>query len=98
MKNTGQLFHLLSYLQYPLMLVVLYYYGLLILSMVQRETDWSALNNALIFLGIQVGFSTLQDTTKTQNKVSRKVWESPKKGKIMIYTIAFLVLLLLVFG
>ena len=98
MKNTRQLFHLLSYLQYPLMLVVLYYYGLLILSMVQRETDWSALNNALIFLGIQVGFSTLQDTTKTQNKVSRKVWESPKKGKIMIYTIAFLVLLFLVFG
>ena len=98
MNKTRHFFHLISYLQYPLMLVVLYFYVLLILSVVRGETDWAALNNALIFLGIQVGFSTLQDTTKTQNKISRRVWESPRKGKLMILLISSLVLLFLVFG
>ena len=98
MNKTRQLFHWISYLQYPLMLVVLYFYVMLILSVVRGETDWTALNNALIFLGIQVGFSTLQDTTKTQNKISRRVWESPRKGKLMILLISSLILFLLVFG
>lgn len=98
MNKTRQLFHWISYLQYPLMLVVLYFYVMLILSVVRGETDWTALNNALIFLGIQVGFSTLQDTTKTQNKISRRVWESPRKGKLMILLISLLILFLLVFG
>lgn len=98
MNKTRQLFHWISYLQYPLMLVVLYFYVMLILSVVRGETDWTALNNALIFLGIQVGFSTLQDTTKTQNKISRRVWESPRKGKLMILVISSLVLFFLVFG
>ncbi len=98
MNKTRQLFHWISYLQYPLMLVVLYFYVMLILSVVRGETDWTALNNALIFLGIQVGFSTLQDTTKTQNKISRRVWESPRKGKLMILLISSLVLFFLVFG
>ena len=98
MNKTRQLFHLISYLQYPLMLVVLYFYVILILSVVRGETDWAALNNALIFLGIEVGFSTLQDTTKTQNKISRRVWESPRKGKLMILLISLLVLFFLVFG
>jgi len=81
-----------------LMIVVLYYYGQVIISIANRDPDWSALNSALIFLGILVGFSTLQDTTKTQNKISRKIWESPIKGRIALWTISVLVLLFLISG
>lgn len=98
MKNTRQFFHFLSYVQYPLMIVVLYYYVQVIISIANRDPDWSALNSALIFLGILVGFSTLQDTTKTQNKISRKIWESPIKGRIALWTISVLVLLFLISG
>ena len=98
MKNTKQIFHVLSYIQYPLMLVVLYFYIQVLISMGTGETDWSALNNALIFLGIQVGFSTLQDTSKVQNKVSRSVWESPRKGTIAIGVITALIILFLISG
>ena len=98
MKNTRQFFHILSYIQYPLMVVVLYYYVHVVISITRHEPDWSALNSALIFLGILVGFSTLQDTTKTQNKISRKTWESPRKGRIALWTISLLVLLFLISG
>ncbi len=80
------------------MVVVLYYYVHVVISIARHEPDWSALNNALIFLGILVGFSTLQDTTKTQNKISRKIWESPIKGRIALWTISLLVLLFLITG
>jgi protein-S-isoprenylcysteine O-methyltransferase Ste14 len=43
----------------------------------------------LVFMGLAVSFSTLQDTQKSQNKVSTRIWEDPKKGKrfIIMFTI-----------
>lgn len=35
-------------------------------------------------MGLGISFSTLQDTTTTQNEISRQIWESPVKGKRMI--------------
>lgn len=35
-------------------------------------------------MGLGVSMSTLQDTTTTQNKVSKRVWEDPKKGKVAL--------------
>ncbi len=61
MDKTHQLFHLISYLQYPLTLVVLYFYVLLILSVVRGETDWAAMNNALIFQGILISAKEMFD-------------------------------------
>lgn len=55
-------------------------------------------NTSLIFLGLGISFSTLQDTTKTQNNLSKKVWENPKKGKIVIVIMAISVLLFLILG
>ena len=51
----------------------------------------------LVFLGLAISLSTLQDTTTNQNKLSKNVWESPKKGKIAITimslaTLAFITL------
>jgi magnesium-transporting ATPase (P-type) len=56
------------------------------------------LNSALIFMGLGISFSSLQDTTKTQNKLSLNVWESPKKGKIAIILMCMMILLFLLFG
>ncbi|WP_253256248.1 hypothetical protein [Formosa algae] len=56
------------------------------------------LNSALIFMGLGMSFSSLQDTSKTQNTFSEKVWKNPKKGKIMIIILSFMILLFLIFG
>ncbi len=55
-------------------------------------------NYVLIFMGLGISFSTLQDTSKMQNEFSRKIWKNPKKGKIVILIICGLVLECLIFG
>lgn len=52
-------------------------------------------NMALIMIGLGISISTLQDTAKTQNKASRKIWEDPGKGKFMIilFSVAILVMI-----
>jgi len=56
------------------------------------------INKVLVFMGLAISFSTLQDTSKTQNELSRKIWKSPMKGKIAILIISIMVLGLLVSG
>jgi hypothetical protein len=98
MNNPRDIFHKISYLQYPLVVVGGYYYVLFIISMINQSFDWSALNYALIFYGISISLSTLQDTTKTQNKISQRIWEDPKKGKIAIMTMVVMVALFMSIG
>ncbi|HUH35324.1 MAG TPA: hypothetical protein VL022_05780 [Moheibacter sp.] len=62
------------------------------------DTIWENYNFALIFMGLGISFSTLQDPTKTQNKASRKVWGNPKKGKIALLCISILAFLLVLIG
>lgn len=96
MPDTKTLFHYISYLQYPLMLVALFYtfkpmlYGF--------EAIWEDYNKVLLFAGLGISFSTLQDTTKTQNKFSKKVWENPKSGKRMLIMIALSTLFFILLG
>lgn len=89
MPNVKDIFHALSYLQYPLIGVALVYYTLFMISL-SSEADWPQLNLALIFYGIAVSFSTLQDTRKTQNKLSERVWKSPRKGKFFLFMMSVL--------
>lgn len=96
MPDIKTLFHYISYLQYPLMLVAVFYavkpllYGF--------DTIWEDYNMVLLFAGLGISFSTLQDTTKTQNKISKKVWENPKAGKRMILVIALSTLFFMLLG
>lgn len=91
MKNPKQLFHYISYLQYPLLLVGLFYcykpffdnYDLL----------WVDLNKGLVFFGLGISISTLQDTTKTQNKVSRRVFENKRYTKIFLLVLVLQIFL-----
>ena len=97
------LFHYISYVQYPLMLVALFfafkpYLNGLEVNNEKIDLIFRSLNNMLIFMGLGISFSTLQDTTKTQNKISRKIWENPKKGKITILIISLFILFLITIG
>lgn len=96
MFNPRNIFQKISYLQYPILLIGIFYifkpiiYGF--------ENMWEDYNYALIFYGLGISFSTLQDTTKTQNKFSRKIWENPKKGKAALVSIGLMALFFLVMG
>lgn len=96
-------FHYLSYLQYPLMLTGLFFafkpylYGL---ESLKNNPQFliECINTTLIFMGLGISFSSLQDTTKTQNNFSKKIWENPRKGKIMIVVICVQILIMLTLG
>lgn len=96
MRNVKRLFQVISYLQYPLMLVALGY--MVYPYFAGFDIFWTSVNNALIFLGLAISFSTLQDTTKTQNNFSRKVWEDPRKGTLALMVISGTTLLFLALG
>ena len=91
-----QSFQVISYLQYPLLLIALgytlapYFQGF--------DTFWPSINQALVFAGLGISFSTLQDTGKTQNNFSRKIWQDPRKGKRVLMLMSLTALALLCFG
>lgn len=92
-SKVTQWFQVVSYLQYPLMLVALGY--ILVPYFKGFDHFWSSVNQALIFAGLGISFSTLQDTTKTQNEMSRKIWQDPKKAKRMLLVMSLTALVLL---
>lgn len=96
MRNVKNLFHKISYLQYPLMLIALFYTFVPYIS--GFDVFWQSINQALIFAGLGISFSTLQDTTKTQNNFSKKIWEDPKKGQRALMFIFISALAMLAFG
>lgn len=90
------LFHKISYIQYPLMLIALFF--MFKPYFTGFEMIWENYNNALIFMGLAISFSTLQDTQKTQNKISKKVWENPRKGKIFLVIMGLTALFFILSG
>jgi len=96
MKNSIQIFQYLSYLQYPIMLTALYFcYKPNIFGM---DTVWEDMNNGLVLIGIAISFSTLQDVTKTQNKLSKIVYKNPTYSKYFIIYLLVLTLSIMGFG
>ena len=96
-------FHYISYLQYPLMLLGVYFMIEPYLHGFENVNEnpnvlFQSLNSVLIFMGLALSFSSLQDTTKTQNKLSENIWKDPKKGKILIGVIGFQILSAIVLG
>lgn len=54
-------------------------------------------NKALVFIGLGTSLSTLQDTTKVQNKFSQRIYDNPQKTKfflwiMVIQTVSYLAL------
>ncbi len=103
MKSTKQIFHILSYLQYPLLILAMYfsakpYFNGMKYLIENINILFENYNYFLIFMGLAISFSTLQDTSKTSLKFEKKIWENPKKGKIIIIMISLTTLLILTFG
>lgn len=103
MKKIKQIFHIVSYLQYPVLLFAIYY------SVKPYSYGFEHLRNNinilfenysyfLALLGIAFSFSTLQDTTKVSLNVEKKIWGNPKKAKRFLITIAVFTISLLIFG
>ncbi len=42
----------------------------------------------LLYAGVGIGLSSLQDPTRTQNEVSRRVWQDARKGRWMLALLA----------
>ncbi len=91
-----QVFQWLSYLQYPAMLVAFGYAALPLFKGLDGMLD--AFNSALLYAGVGIGLSSLQDPTRTQNDVSRRVWEDPRKGYWMLWLLTVQALLPIVLG
>ena len=98
MKSPRQIFHYISYLQYPLIVVSLVLYIPFIISLGKQQPNWGILNYVLTIFGVAVSFSTLQDTTKVQNKFSKNIWQSPKKGKVFLILLASIAFLFITVG
>lgn len=96
MKEPKLIFHYVSYLQYPLMLAGLYYAYLPFFT--DYKSILSEYNKALIFIGLGISFTTLQDTRKTQNNFSKRIWENPKYSKIFLLYLITLIFVILGFG
>lgn len=94
MQKPKQIFHSLSYLQYPLLVIGLY----LIVKPVFKGYDFLSenpeylfqnYNNALIFLGLTLSFASLQDASKTSLSYEKKIWRNPKKAKTIFFFTLF---------
>lgn len=103
MKNSKQIFHTLSYIQYPLLVTGLFlivkpiFKGFEFLS-ANPEYLFETYNSALIFLGLTLSFASLQDSGKTSLNYERKIWENPKKAKIIFIFTLFTMAVFLIAG
>lgn len=92
-KDFTDYFHKASYIQYPLMILAVGYFYKPIFA--GFDSMWIDYNYGLIFMGLGLSFATLQDTTKTQNKFSKRIYENPVwAGRFLLYILTLVVLFL----
>jgi len=59
---------------------------------------WVDINKAMVFMGLGISMSTLQDTTKTQNDFSKRIYQNPKKARLFLLVILLQVIFFTVAG
>ncbi len=101
--SVRDVFQGVSYLQYPALLVAVGYAVKAVLSVAATGAEgWSPVfddaNYVLLYAGVGIGLSSLQDPARTQNEVSRRVWQDPRKGRWMLALLAFYALGAMVVG
>ena len=93
MKTFRDLFQKISYLQYPLLAIGLFFlYRPIVIRLNNLVEDF---NLGLVFMGLAITFSTLQDTKKTQNKLSEKIWKNKKYATWFIVYFLFIIFILI---
>ena len=93
MKTFRDLFQKISYLQYPLLAIGLFFLYRPIVSRLNNLVE--DFNLGLVFMGLAITFSTLQDTKKTQNKLSEKIWKNKKYATWFIVYFLFIIFILI---
>ena len=93
-RTARDIFQGLSYLQYPALLVALGYAAKSGWTLAMAGSgSWAAVyddwNYVLLYAGIGIGLSSLQDPTRTQNALSKRVWQDPRKGRWMLVLLSF---------
>lgn len=91
-------FHYVSYAQYLFIGVALYYDVLFVLGAIQQVLQWDLINSMLVYMGIAISFSTLQDTRKTQNAISLRVWQNPTQGRLFLAMMGISTLVFMALG
>lgn len=86
-------FQWISYLQYPAVLVTLGYVLKSGIDVAQvARNGWAPVfdgwNYALLYAGVAIGLSSLQDPARTQNEISLRVWRNPRAGRWMLGVLA----------
>jgi hypothetical protein len=93
MKCIKQVLHYSSYPQYPAMLLALFYVLRPLLEGAGlNSTD---LNSALVFVGLGISLATLQDPSKSHNKLFSYIKDHSGDGKRIIIVIVAIILLVL---
>lgn len=90
--SARNVYQALSYLQYPLLLTALGYVTLGAIGLGSGRGGLHPLdawNYGLLYAGIAIGLSSMQDPRRTQNALSRRVWQHPGKGRWMLALLAF---------
>lgn len=101
--HARDLFQGLSYLQYPALAVSLVFAVQAVLALAALKTQgWSPifdrLNDVLLYAGVGIGLSSLQDPSRTQNKLSLRVWQDPAKGRVLLWVLSLEALVPIVIG
>lgn len=91
-------FHAISYLQYPLGVLALYfvfspYFSGLEITDEKIETIISSINKMMIAMGLALTFASLQDTQKLSLKVEKYIWAKPFWAKVTVGGIGLMTLL-----
>lgn len=88
----------MSYLQYPMLLVAVFYAFKPYFHQFETKVVLESVNNLMIFMGLGISFSTLQDTRKTSIKFEKRIWENPKRATRLILGIGIMTFAMLLFG
>ena len=95
MEKYKRLFHYLSFIQYPFLLIGLYYsYKPLLFD---DGEIWNDFNFCLTFIGIGISFSSLADISR-KSKLSKKLFRNKKFIKGFFIYLIILVLIIMASG
>ncbi len=102
-KDIKQVFHALSYLQYPLYILAFVfairpYVNGLDYAIEHLDSLISNLNYFFIFLGLGISFASLQDINKIHLKFEKNIISDSKKSKIFLLITSVTTALMIIFG
>lgn len=81
MANARAFFRLLRYAQHLCISVAVYYGILFVWRLFEHEPQWGALNLLLVYAGVALILSTLQET---QTDLFHRIGQSPMKVKVFL--------------